>query len=417
MKKIVVSGPCRLEGEVEISGAKNSIVAILPATVMVKGKCTVDNVPEISDVEDIIKILRAIGATVERDNKTLHVDCSDVNITEVPYELAKKMRASYYFLGSLLGRFHDAKAAMPGGCTIGQRPIDQHLKGFEALGARVEFERGDVHVDCDKLSGCEIYFDVVSVGATINVMLAATLAEGTTYLNNVAKEPHIVDVANFLNSMGARISGAGTDEIKIKGVESLTGGFYEAIPDQIEAGTFMVAAAATHGDVTIKNIIPKHMECITRKLSEMNVKVIEFDDSIRIIADKPIKSAHVTTKPYPGFPTDMHPQIAVLMTQAEGNSKVTETIWESRFKYVDELRKFGAHIEVIDKVVRIEGGCNFFSSRVNSCDLRAGAAMVIAGLVAAGQTEIYDIEFIERGYENIIDKFTKLGAKIERKEE
>ena len=414
MKKIVVKGPCRLEGEVEISGAKNSIVAILPATVMVKGKCTVENVPEISDVEDIIKILRAIGATVVRTGKTVTVDCANVTANEVPYELAKKMRASYYFLGGLLGRFHNAKTAMPGGCTIGQRPIDQHLKGFEALGAKTEFERGDVHVYCDKLRGCEIYFDVVSVGATINVMLAATLAEGTTYLNNVAKEPHIVDVANFLNSMGAHISGAGTDEIKIKGVPELSGGVYEAIPDQIEAGTFMVAAAATHGDVTVKNIIPKHMECITRKLSEMNVKVVEFDDSIRIIADKPIKASHVTTKPYPGFPTDMHPQIAVLMTQADGDSKITETIWESRFKYVDELRKFGAHIEVIDKVARIEGGCDFFASRVNSCDLRAGAAMVIAGLVASGETEIYDIEYIERGYENIIDKFTKLGAKIER---
>ena len=415
MKKIVVNGPCRLEGEVEISGGKNAIVAILPATVMVKGKCTIENVPQISDVLNIIEILKVMGARVEFiDEKTVEIDCSDISTKEVPYSYAKRLRASYYFIGSLLGRFRDATVAMPGGCSIGLRPIDQHIKGFKQLGATVDSERGNVHAYCDKLTGNKIYFDVVSVGATINVMIAAATAEGLTVMENVAKEPHIVDVANFLNSMGANISGAGTDVIKVRGVPELRGGYYAVIPDQIEAGTFMVAAAATHGDVTVKNVIPKHLECITRKLTEMNVKVIEFDDYIRVIADKPIQPASVKTMPYPGFPTDMHPQMAVLMTQADGDSRVTENIWESRFKYVDELRKLGAHIEVTGNIARIEGNTDFFAAPVHACDLRAGAAMVIAGLVASGKTYIEDIEYIERGYENIIEKFKSLGANIEK---
>ncbi len=417
MHKIVVNGPCRLEGEVEISGGKNAIVAILPAAVMVKGSCIIENVPQISDVLNIIEILKAMGASVEfLDAKTVKIDCSELNTTEVPYSYAKKLRASYYFLGALLGRFHDATVAMPGGCSIGLRPIDQHIKGFEHLGAKVDSGRGNVHAYCDKLTASHIYFDVVSVGATINVMIAAATAEGMTVMENVAKEPHIVDVANFLNSMGANISGAGTDVIKVRGVPELTGGSYAVIPDQIEAGTFMVAAAATHGDVTVKNVIPKHLECITRKLTEMNVTVVEFDDYVRVIADKPINCSSIKTMPYPGFPTDMQPQMAVLMTQAEGLSRVTETIWESRFKYIDELRKLGANIEVTGNVARIEGGAPLFAAPVRSCDLRAGAAMIIAGLIASGKTYIEEIEYIERGYENIIEKFKILGANIEKVE-
>jgi len=330
--------------------------------------------------------------------------------------MAKHMRASYYFLGTLLGKFRRARVAMPGGCYLGDRPIDQHIKAFSALGAECSLDHGMIDIHSDMLMGSQIYFDMVTVGATINTMLAAVKAEGMTVIENAAKEPHIVDLANFLNSMGADIMGAGTDVIKIRGVKTLRGTTYAIIPDQIEAGTFMVAAAATHGDVTIKNVIPKHLECITRKLTEMNVKVIEFDDYIRVIADKPISSSSIKTMPYPGFPTDMQPQMAVLMTQAEGVSRVTETIWESRFKYIDELRKLGANIEVTGNVARIEGGAELFAAPVRSCDLRAGAAMVIAGLIASGKTYIEEIEYIERGYENIIEKFEKLGANIKKVE-
>ena len=415
MKKIVINGPCRLEGEVEISGGKNAIVAILPATVMVHGKCTIENVPDISDVQNIIGILKYMGASVRfTDKKTLEIDCSDIRRCEVPYDLARRLRASYYFLGALLGRWHEATVAMPGGCSIGLRPIDQHIKGFEALGAKVDFERGNVHASAQALTGKHVYFDVVSVGATINIMIAAATANGTTVMENVAKEPHIVDVANFLNSMGADISGAGTDVIKVHGVPGLKGGSYAVIPDQIEAGTFMVAAAATRGDVTIKNVIPKHLECISRKLTEMNIKVIEFDDYIRVIGSGVIESASIKTMPYPGFPTDMHPQMAVLMSLADGTSRVTENIWESRFKYVDELRKMGAHITVTGNVAAIEGGVQFLGAPIRSCDLRAGAAMIIAGLVASGTTVIEEIQYIERGYENIIEKFKGLGANIEK---
>lgn len=415
MEKIVINGPCRLEGEVEISGGKNAIVAILPATVMVHGKCTIENVPRISDVNNILEILRYMGASVVFINdKTVEIDCTDIKQREIPYEYARRLRASYYFLGALLGRWREATVAMPGGCSIGLRPIDQHIKGFERLGARVDFERGNVHAKCDDLVGNRIYFDVVSVGATINIMIAAATSNGLTVMENVAKEPHIVDVANFLNSMGANISGAGTDVIKVRGVPELKGGTYAVIPDQIEAGTFMVAAAATRGDVTIKNVIPKHLECISRKLTEMNIKVIEFDDYIRVIGGRVIESASVKTMPYPGFPTDMHPQMAVLMTLADGTCRITENIWESRFKYVDELRKLGAQISVTGNVAMIEGGTSLLGAPIRSCDLRAGAAMIIAGLIANGTTEVEDIEYIERGYENIIEKFTGLGADIRK---
>lgn len=415
MNKIVINGPCRLDGEVEISGGKNAIVAILPATVMVRGKCVIENVPHISDVENILEILKYMGAGVRFiDSKTLEIDCADIKQCEIPYELARRLRASYYFLGAMLGRWHDTTVAMPGGCSIGLRPIDQHIKGFEALGAKVDFERGNVHARCGALVGNHVYFDVVSVGATINIMIAAATAEGMTVMENVAKEPHIVDVANFLNSMGADISGAGTDVIKVRSVPRLCGGSYAVIPDQIEAGTFMVAAAATRGDVTIKNVIPKHLECISRKLTEMNVKVVEFDDYIRVIGSGVIESASVKTMPYPGFPTDMHPQMAVLMSLADGTSRVTENIWESRFKYVDELRKLGAQIAVTGNVATIEGGVQLLGAPIRSCDLRAGAAMIIAGLVASGTTVIEEIEFIERGYENIIEKFRGLGANIKK---
>ncbi len=418
MKKIVINGPCRLEGEVEISGGKNAVVAILPATVMVRGKCVVENVPNISDVENILEILRYMGASVKKpDAKTLEIDCTDVTPCDVPYELTHRLRASYYFLGALLGRWKDATVAMPGGCSIGLRPIDQHIKGFESLGAKVQFERGNVHASCTSLVGSHVYFDQVSVGATINTMIAACLANGMTIMENVAKEPHIVDVANFLNSMGANISGAGTDVIKVRGVTELCGGSYAVIPDQIEAGTFMVAAAATRGDVTVKNVIPKHLECISRKLTEMNIKVVEFDDYVRVIGSGLIESTTVKTMPYPGFPTDMHPQMAVLMALADGTSRVTETIWESRFKYVDELRKLGVNISVSGNVVMIEGGAQLLGAPIRSCDLRAGAAMIIAGLVASGTTSIEEVEYIERGYENIIEKFRALGANILKVEE
>lgn len=413
LEKIVINGPSKLCGEVEISGGKNAIVAILPATIMVEGPCRIENVPNISDVTHILDILQYMGANIKIiDKKTLEIDCTAVRNVAVPYEYARRLRASYYFMGALLARFQSARVSMPGGCSIGLRPIDQHIKGFEALGVDVNVRHGDVVCQSSGLTNSHIYFDVVSVGATINVMLAATKAPGLTILENVAKEPHIVDVANFLNSMGANISGAGTDIIKIRGVDKLCGGSYAVIPDQIEAGTFMVAAAATGGDVLVKNIIPKHMECITAKLAEMKVKIIEFDDSIRVIGGE-VNRANVKTLPYPGFPTDMHPQIAVLLTQAQGTSIINESVWESRFKYAEELKKMGANIQIDGKIAIIEGKTTLTGAQIHSCDLRAGAAMIIAGLIATGTTYINDIEHIERGYENIVDKFKALGADIE----
>lgn len=413
MDRIVVNGPCCLSGEVEITGAKNAIVAILPAAMLVDGVCRIENVPDISDVECIISILKAMGAKVEREESgTIEVDCSHVTSTEVPYEYARKFRASYYFLGALLGRFGKATVAMPGGCHLGARPMDQHIKAFEQLGAQVEVARGDVICRAKRLCGADIYLDMVSVGATINAMLAATKAEGLTVIENVAKEPHIVDVANFLNSMGANIRGAGTDVIKVQGVSTLRGGSYAVIPDQIEAGTYMAAAAATGGKVLVKNVIPKHMECITAKLEEMGVSVTEFDDSILIDGTASLKKTNIKTMPYPGFPTDMQPQMATVMLRAEGTSKINEGVWDSRFKYTEELIRMGADISVSGKVATITGGKELLGAPVRACDLRAGAAMVIAGLMAKGTTIIEDIDHIRRGYERIVEKFQGLGADI-----
>ncbi|MBQ7935208.1 MAG: UDP-N-acetylglucosamine 1-carboxyvinyltransferase [Clostridia bacterium] len=413
MDKIIINGPCRLEGEVDIAGAKNAIVAILPAAMLVDGVCRIENIPHISDVENICNILIAMGAIVRRPGeKTLEVDCSGVRSTEVPYEYARKFRASYYFLGALLGRFGEASVALPGGCHLGARPIDQHIKAFEQLGAAVDVVHGNVNCHAEKLIGSDIYLDMVSVGATINAMLAATKAEGLTVIENVAKEPHIVDVANFLNSMGANIRGAGTDVIKVQGVPRLIGGSYAVIPDQIEAGTYMAAAAATGGKVLVKNIIPKHMESITAKLEEMGVSITEYDDSILVDATEPLKKTNIKTMPYPGFPTDMQPQMATVMLRAEGISKINEGIWDSRFKYTDELIRMGAEISVAGKIATIEGGKQLMGAPVRACDLRAGAAMVIAGLMAKGTTTIEDIEHIRRGYERIIEKLAAMGADI-----
>jgi UDP-N-acetylglucosamine 1-carboxyvinyltransferase len=413
MDRIIINGPCKLEGEVEVAGAKNAIVAILPATLLVDGVCRIENVPQISDVENICNILIAMGAKVSHtDEKTLEVDCSAVRCTEVPYEYARKFRASYYFLGALLGRFGKAAVALPGGCHLGARPIDQHIKAFEQLGAMVDIAHGNVNCHAEKLVADGIYLDMVSVGATINAMLAATKAEGLTVIENVAKEPHIVDVANFLNSMGANIRGAGTDVIKVQGVGSLRGGSYAVIPDQIEAGTYMAAAAATGGRVLVKNIIPKHMECITNKLEEMGVEITEFDDSVLVDARNPIKKTNIKTMPYPGFPTDMQPQMCTVMLRAEGTSKINEGVWDSRFKYTEELIRMGAEISVAGKVATVVGGGQLLGAPVRACDLRAGAAMVIAGLMAKGTTTIEDIDHIRRGYERIVEKFASLGADI-----
>ena len=413
MDRIIINGPCRLEGEVEIAGAKNAIVAILPAAMLVDGICRIENVPQISDVENICNILIAMGAKVNHtDAKTLEVDCSAVRSAEVPYEYARKFRASYYFLGALLGRFGNATVALPGGCHLGARPIDQHIKAFEQLGAQVDIAHGNVICHADKLVGDGIYLDMVSVGATINAMLAATKAEGLTIIENVAKEPHIVDVANFLNSMGANIRGAGTDVIKVQGVGHLQGGTYAVIPDQIEAGTFMAAAAATGGKVLVKNVIPKHMECITAKLEEMGVEITEYDDSILVDATAPIRKTNIKTMPYPGFPTDMQPQMCTVMLRAEGTSKINEGVWDSRFKYTDELIRMGAEISVAGKIATVEGGCHLTGAPVRACDLRAGAAMVIAGLMAKGTTTVEEVSHIRRGYERIVEKFASLGADI-----
>lgn len=419
MTKFVVRGIKKLEGEVTVSGAKNAAVAILPAALLVDGQCRIENVPHISDVEYITEIMESMGAKLDWQGSDLAVDCRGIHTYEVGYELAKKMRASYYFMGALLGRCGRSVVALPGGCAIGTRPIDQHIKIFEGLGANVTIERGSVCCAASSLNATHIYFDVVSVGATINAMLAACKAKGITILENVAKEPHIVDTANFLNAMGANISGAGTDVIKIRGVARLGGGSYAIIPDQIEAGTYMVAAAATRGDITVKNVIPKHLECITGKLREMNVTVEEYDDAVRVYTEpgKPLRPTQIKTMPYPGFPTDMQSQIAVLMATVDGTSRVTESIWENRFRYTDELNRMGAHISVNGKTATIEGGKELVGVPIHACDLRAGAALMIAACAAQGTTEIEEIEFIERGYEDVVDKFKQLGADIEKVEE
>ena len=418
MEKLVVKGGKCLRGEVTISGAKNAAVAIIPAAVLVDGTCIIENVPAIKDVEVICGILEELGAKVEYlDKYTIRIDSSDVNKFSAPYEMVRKMRASYYLLGALLGRVKKADVALPGGCNFGSRPIDQHLKGFRALGASVDEERilhtGVVYAETEGLVGTNIYLDVVSVGATINVMLAAVLAKGNTVIENVAKEPHIVDVANFLNAMGAQIKGAGTDVIRIRGVERLHGGTYSIIPDQIEAGTFMVAAAATGRDILVKNVIPKHMDSVSAKLTESGARVLEFDDSIRVIGDGNIKNVNIKTLPYPGFPTDMQPQFVSLLAAANGTSIVTESVWESRFQYVDELIRMGADITINGRTAVIKG-TGLTGTQVRATDLRGGAGMVIAGLMAKGETIITDIHYIDRGYEDMEGKFKKLGADITR---
>ncbi len=416
MEKFVVHGPCRLEGEVTISGAKNAAVAILPATLLVKGKCHLENVPDISDIRAYCKILESLGSKIEYISKNeLIIDNSDVTSAIASYDLTSKFRASYYLLGALLGRFDKVQIGLPGGCKLGARPIDQHIKAFKLLGAKVIVRGGNVYASkTEPLKGNHIFFDVVSVGSTMNAILAATISEGVTTLENVAKEPHIVDLANFLNSMGANIKGAGTDTIKITGVKELhQKSSYSIIPDQIETGTFMVAAAATRGNVLIKNCIPKHLEPITAKLIEAGAKVEEFGSDIRVSMDRRPTSVSIKTMPYPGFPTDMQPQFSLLLTLSETTGTIIETIWESRFQYTDELNKMGADISAHGSTAVFKGVEQLYSAPVKAHDLRAGAAMIIAGLCAQGDTEISDIHHIQRGYENIIDKFAKLGAKID----
>ena len=416
METLIINGGGALRGSVEINGAKNAAVAILPAAVLAsKGKCIIDNIPDIEDVHCLERILLDLGCSVKKTSKNvLEIDATDINTVNACTEDVRRMRASYYFIGSLLARFKKAKVELPGGCPIGVRPIDQHIKGFEALGANVTIEHGAVLVEAESLKAANIFFDVVSVGATINVMIAATMAEGTTVLENVAKEPHVVDVANFLNSMGADIKGAGTDVIRIKGVNELVGCNYSVIPDQIEAGTFMIAAAATKGDVTITNIIPKHLESISAKLIEMGAIVEDGDDSVRVTVDNELRGVNVKTAPYPGFPTDVQQPMSVLLSITKGRSLVTESIWENRHKHTDELKKMGAMIKVEGRTAIIDGVENLEGAKVIATDLRAGAAMVIAGLIANGETEIVDIEHIDRGYPHIEEKFRSLGADIRR---
>ena len=416
MEKLVVSGPTPLKGEVIISGAKNAAVAILPATLLIDGVCTIENLPHISDIEISCKILEKLGAKITwNDKHSITIDTREIKTTKAPLDLTSKFRASYYVIGAMLGRKGEIEVGMPGGCKLGARPIDQHIKGFEALGASVTVEKGKINGKAKKLKGAPIYMDIVSVGATINVMLAAVLAKGTTTIDNAAKEPHIVDVANFLNTMGADIRGAGTDVIKINGVEKLHGGTtYSVVPDQIEAGTFMLAAVATRGDITLKNCITKHLESITAKIIEVGGNVEDNIDSIRVWCNKRPNKANIKTLPYPGFPTDLQPQMGVVLALANGNSVINESIWDSRFQYTDELNKMGAKITANGKTAFFEGVKKLYGAPVYSTDLRAGAALVIAGTAAEGETDIYNLQHIDRGYEDIEEKFRKLGAKIKR---
>lgn len=415
MEQYVVKGGVPLCGEVSIGGAKNAALGILAAAIMTDETVTIENVPNVRDTKVLLQAIEGIGAKVKYIyNNTVQINGGSICDLNVEYEYIRKIRASYYLLGALLGKYNESNVALPGGCNIGSRPIDQHLKGFKALGAKVNIDHGVVSAKTEKLIGGHIYFDVVTVGATINLMMAACMADGETILENAAKEPHIVDVANFLNAMGANIKGAGTDVIRIRGVERLHGCTYSIIPDQIEAGTFMMAAAATHGDVVIKDVIPKHLESITAKLHEMGCQLIEGDDWIRVIAEGEIGSTNVKTLPYPGFPTDMQPQIAVALALANGSSMVTESIFENRFKYVDELNRMGAKIKVEGNTAYIEGVKHFTSAQLSAPDLRAGAALVIAALAAEGISEIDDIEYIQRGYEDFEGKLSALGAVIAR---
>lgn len=413
MEQYVIRGGNPLRGEVEISGAKNAALAILAAAVMTDETVTIENVPDVRDTRVVLDALREIGAIVERvDKHTFKINGGTIFSTTIDYEFIKKIRASYYLLGALLGKEGKVEVALPGGCNIGSRPVDQHIKGFRAMGAKVEIEHGMICAEAEALHGSHIYLDVVTVGATINIMLAACLADGNTIIENAAKEPHVVDVANCLNSMGANIKGAGTDVIRIKGVEKLHGATYSIIPDQIEAGTFMIAAAATEGDVLIKNVIPKHLEAITAKLVEVGCIVEEFDEAVRVYGKNNLSPTNIKTLPYPGFPTDMQPQVAVLLTKCEGTSIVTESIWENRFKYVDELSRMGANIKVEGNTAIISGGGHLTGAELTSPDLRAGAALVIAGLVAEGTSTVDDIRYIERGYEDFDNKLRLLGAEI-----
>ena len=416
MEKLVVTGPTPLKGEVTINGAKNAAVAILPATLLIDGSCTIENLPNISDVKISCQILESLGAKITWiDSHTITVDSTNISTTKAPLDLTSKFRASYYVIGAMLSRMGEVEVGMPGGWKLGARPIDQHIKGFEALGAEVEVAKGKIHAKADKLVGNSVYMDIVSVGATINVMLSAVLAEGTTIIDNAAKEPHIVDVANFLNTMGADIRGAGTDMIKINGVEKLAGGAtYSVVPDQIEAGTFMLAAVATKGDLVLKNCITKHLESITAKILEVGGKVEDYGDSIRVYCDKRPKKASIKTLPYPGFPTDLQPQMGVVLSIADGTSTINESIWESRFQYTDELNKMGAKITAQGKSAFFEGVEKLYGAPVCSTDLRAGAALIIAGVAAEGVTEIYNLEHIDRGYEDIEGRFRAIGANIKR---
>ncbi len=415
MENFIIKGGRELFGEVSVSGAKNAAVAIIPAAVLANDIVRIENIPKISDVSLIIKILDCMGAVIKMVNAdTIEIDSRNLRNISVPYELTSHFRASYYLIGALLGRFKSCEVAMPGGCYFGVRPIDQHIKGFEMLGADVNVVNGMVCAKAEKLVGTSIYMDVVSVGATINVMLAAVLARGLTVIENAAKEPHIVDVANFLNSMGADVRGAGTDVIKIRGVEKLHGCTYSIIPDQIEAGTYMVAAAACGGDVLVKNVIPKHLESISAKLIEAGAEIIEYDDAVRVTRFKELNKCNVKTMPHPGFPTDMQPQMAVLLSVAKGTSILSESVWDNRFQYVGQLTRMGADIQVDGKLAVIAGVDELTGVKVKATDLRAGAAMIIAGLIARGETVIEDIQYIDRGYEDVVQKFEALGADIKR---
>ena len=417
MEKLIINGKTPLKGDVIISGAKNAAVAILPATLLINGICTIDNLPNISDVKIYCDILQDIGAKITWNNEhEITIDTRNINSFNTPLEKTSKFRASYYLIGSLLGRFKHAQVGMPGGCKLGARPIDQHIKAFEALGATVDVTQGKIIASAEKLVGNSIYLDVVSVGATINAMLAAVLAEGTTVIDNVAKEPHIVDVANFLNTMGADIRGAGTDVIKVNGVKQLTGNAtYSVVPDQIEAGTFMLAAVASRGDITVRNCITKHLEPLTAKIIEMGANVQDIDgDNIRVWCNNKPKKVNIKTLPYPGFPTDLQPQMGVALATASGTSIINESIWDSRFQYTEELNKMGAKISAHGKTAVFDGVDSLTGAPVYASDLRAGAALIIAGISANGITEVYNLEHIDRGYENIEEKFRKLGANIER---
>lgn len=417
MEKIVINGGAPLRGEVEISGFKNAALPIIYACVLVRDKCVIENVPNVLDINRSFEILRGMGAVIKTiDRTTVEIDCTNVVSGTSDYSLVRRLRGSYYLLGAELGRFGKAKVAYPGGCDFGVRPIDQHIKGFKALGGEIVTDGGYIEISTKtgRSKGTNIFFDMVTVGATLNVMLAAVLAEGTTIIENAAREPHIVDCANFLNSCGAKISGAGSDIIKIRGVDELHGCRYAIIPDMIEAGSFMVAAAATRGDVTVTNVIPKHLESITAKLEEVGVSVEEFDDSIRVSVDGPLKPTNVKTLPYPGFPTDMHPQMCAFLTTVQGVSFINESIYDNRFRYVEELKRMNAAIKVEGRIVTIEGGMPLSAAPLVAVDLRGGIAVIIAALTCNGQSEVTDIHLIERGYDDLVGKLKALGADIKK---